>query len=162
MCYRYSNSETVVYCLKYSNYFSVRNLPRTSRQSSFFAISWSNLLCDYSWAFCSHITALLYVCTASPPCLEPAEQAVRSCTPWAWSNKPWGREQDFSWLPQTLDQASCCKHFVLWHPCLASFLCEHQHCQRVRVTTFTFMFQKSRQFRKKKKNHLSFSFRRRP
>lgn len=41
------------------------------------------------------------------------------------------------------------KRFVLWHPCLDSF--QHQHCQRVRVITFTLMLQKSRQFRRKKK-----------
>lgn len=144
----------MVYCLKYSNYFSVRNLPRTSRQSSFFTISWSDSLRDYSWAFCSCIAALLYVCAASPLCLEPVEQAVRSCTPWAPSNKPWGREQDFSWLPQTLDRASCCKRFVPWHPRLGSFLCGRQRCQRVRVATFTLRLQKSRQFRGKKKKIL--------
>lgn len=48
-------------------------------------------------------------------------------------------------FPKLWIRPPCCKHFVLWHPCLASFLCEHQHCQKVRVKTFTFMFQKSRQ-----------------
>lgn len=37
---------TVEYCLKYSSYFTVKNLPQPLRQSSFFNISWSNL-CDY-------------------------------------------------------------------------------------------------------------------
>lgn len=37
----------MVCCLKYRNYFSVRNLPRTLRQSSFFNVSRSNFLCDY-------------------------------------------------------------------------------------------------------------------
>lgn len=56
----------MVHCLKYSHYFSVRNLPWSSRWSSFFTISWSSFLCDYSWAFCSHVTELLYVCVQLP------------------------------------------------------------------------------------------------
>lgn len=56
-------------------------------------------------------------------------------------------------LPKLWIRPPAASILVLWHPHLASFLCEHQRCQRVKAATFTLMLQKSRQFRKKK-NHL--------
>lgn len=101
---------TVEYCLKYSSYFTVKNLPQPLRQSSFFNISWSNL-CDYphdTGLLHSYHKATLYTRSFlsvpyvnSTDCLLMQslgliQHAVRSGA------------KGSSWLPSALDQASCC------------------------------------------------------